>query len=122
MAFFTKGLKICAYFALFIGFLLLNYVMKTSIIEGARTLPRPIINPYYDDNEIQYKPAAPYRGEGLNEIIDRLIYYYFDREGYPFYNTIEIYEKNILSGGPVSDENKRKLTDICYYFINIVIP
>lgn len=105
----------------FLGFLISNYLMKTVIREGARTLPRPVINPEVKQPD-KYYPAPPYTGETLNQMIDRMIYRWFDKKGYPYYNTIELYETKCINKGNVTIENKKKMTDIGYYLLNIVIP
>ena len=90
--------------------------------ESMRTLPRPVINPPKKKDEYTFTPSPPYEGETLNAMIDRMIHEYFDERGFPYSNTIELYKNLCVNQGNVTEENKRKLTDIGYYVLNIVIP
>ena len=106
------------------GFIIGQHMTKVlyPIKEGARTLPRPVINPIVDENTWDFEPSPPYQGETINQMIDRYIAMYFNKEGVPYVNTIQLYSEYCVNKGNVSEENKRKLTDIGYYFLNIVIP
>jgi hypothetical protein len=97
-----------------------------SIIEGARTYPMPRRHP------ITYTTGA-YNNEStnhiisMNTIIDQIVDTYFDEHNIPYINTIDgvinyIVGPNPYQYGTVSDEMKSKLTDIGYYFLEIVIP
>ena len=104
------------------GYLIGIFICDTNIPlrEGARTLPRPVINPEYDaDWDMPKAPA--YVGETMNQMIDRNINDYFDVTGLPFAGTIQLYETNCVNKGPITVENQQNLTDIGYYIINIVI-
>ena len=90
--------------------------------ESMRTLPRPVINEAKDKDTYTFTPSPPYDGETLNTMIDRMIHQYFDKRGFPYSNTIELYKNLCVNQGNVNEENKRKLTDIGYYVLNIVIP
>ena len=92
------------------------------IREGARTLPRPVINPPYKIYEKTESEVAILPGETMNQFIDKQINIYFDKDGLPLEKTIQKYVAYCVNQGNVSEENKRKLTDIGYYFLNIVIP
>lgn len=121
----------------FLGYLIFNYFKKERVQEGMRTLPRPIINAELQ-NPLNYKPAPPYLGEPLNQMIDRMIGQYFDSRGIAYYDTIDIYQTNCAGRGLVDvtppqgegyqdklqlyELQKSKLTDIGYYILNIVIP
>ena len=110
------------------GFFLGTYLAKSHTIrEGARTLPRPVINPYISEEQYNIKPLPAYQGETINQMIDRYISMYFDKRGFPYTDTIELYSNYITGGsspitGTITSENKSKLNDICYYLLNIVIP
>jgi hypothetical protein len=110
------------------GFFLGTYLAKSHTIrEGARTLPRPVINPYISEEEYNIKPLPAYQGETINQMIDRYISMYFDKRGFPYTDTIELYSNYITGGtspitGTITSENKGKLNDIGYYLLNIVIP
>jgi uncharacterized membrane protein YgcG len=106
----------------FLGHLIINYCLKSSIREGARTLPRPVIHPELNEPLYKFKPSPPYYGETLDQMIDRYINMYFDKRGLPYMNTIQLYVDNCVNKGNVTEENKSKLNDIGYYFLNIVIP
>lgn len=90
--------------------------------EGARTLPRPVINPPYKTAEKESIEKSFLPGETMNQFITKQINIYFDKDGSPLEKTIQKYVTYCVNQGNVSDENKRKLTDIGYYFLNIVIP
>lgn len=110
------------------GFFLGTYLAKSHTIrEGARTLPRPVINPYISEQQYDIKPLPAYQGETINQMIDRYISMYFDKRGIPYTDTIELYSNYITGGitpitGTITSQNKGKLTDICYYLLNSVIP
>ena len=106
----------------FLGHLIINYCLKPSIREGARTLPRPVIHPELNEPLYKFKPSPPYYGETLNQLIDRYIGMYFDKRGLSYMNTIQLYVDNCVNKGNVTEDNKSKLNDIGYYFLNIVIP
>jgi hypothetical protein len=101
----------------------LHFFSLNTIREGARTLPRPVINEYINNNKsYEDAPLPPYYGESLNKMIDRHILEYFDKLGFPYTDTIELYVNYVTSGGVLTIENKRKLNDIGYYLINHAIP
>jgi hypothetical protein len=107
----------------FLGFVIGTYLSNFKPIrEGARTLPRPVINPAIKENEFDIKPLPPYHGETINQMIDRYIATYFDKRGFPYTNTISIYSTKVSVGGAITPDNKSKLTDIGYYLLNVVIP
>ena len=102
------------------AFFLLEHVRTYR--ESMRTLPRPVINAPKSHDQYSFRPSPPYDGETLNAMIDRMIHEYFDKRGFPYSNTIELYKNLCINQGNVTEENKRKLTDIGYYVLNIVIP
>lgn len=113
----------------FFGYMIGCYISAPHIVrEGARTLPRPVIDPITKEQILDIQPLPPYFGETLNQLIDKYISNYFDKRGYPYTNTIDKYStlciENVTDGelGVITEENRRKLNDIGYYFINIVIP
>lgn len=103
-----------------LGFFLMEHVRKNR--EGMRTLPRPVINAPKSKDKYTFTPSPPYDGESLNAMIDRMIHDYFDKRGFPYAKTIETYKHLCVNQGNVDEENKRKLTDIGYYVLNVVIP
>ena len=106
----------------FLGHLIINYWFSEPLREGARTLPRPHIGPMNDKLSYKFKPSPPYFGESLNQLIDRYINQYFDKRGFAYANTIQLYAENCVNKGNVTEKNKKKLNDIGYYLLNIVIP
>jgi len=80
--------------------------------EGARTLPRPVINPPYKTAEKESIEKSFLPGETMNQFITKQINIYFDKDGSPLEKTIQKYVTYCVNQGNVSDENKRKLTDI----------
>jgi hypothetical protein len=106
----------------FLGHLIINNWFTPSIREGARTLPRPVLHPELQGPSYKFKPSPPYFGQTLNQIIDQFIDRYFDKRGIPYTETIKMYVNNCVNQGNVTPKNKRRLTDIGYYFLNIVIP
>jgi len=60
--------------------------------------------------------------DGLNEAVDKLIGQYFDKNQIPYTNTIAIYYKYFVNVGNLDDVLKKKLRDICYYIVEVVIP
>jgi len=105
------------------GYIFGHYLSKKMIPlrEGARTLPRPVINPRVSEYEIEKTTNIPIPGETINKMIDRFIFKYFDKNGFPLESTIALYSKYCCNKGNVTQENKRKLTDIGYYILDIVI-
>lgn len=117
--------KLVIYLALImiLGYLIGVFVcsMNLPLREGARTLPRPIINPEYDADWDM--PKSPdYLGETMNQMIDKEIAKYFDVTGLPYAGTIDLYKSHCVNKGKITEENRQKLTDVGYYLINIVIP
>jgi hypothetical protein len=113
----------------FFGYIIGCYFANTNVVrEGARTYPRHVINPITKEDILDIKPLPPYYGETLNQFIDKIIAQYFDKRGYPYTNTIEKYSDLCIENtageklGVTTEINKRKLTDIGYYILNIVIP
>lgn len=113
----------------FFGYIIGCYFANTNVIrEGARTYPRHVINPITKEDILDIKPLPPYYGETLNQFIDKIVAQYFDKGGYPYTNTIEKYSDLCIENaggeklGVTTERNKRKLTDIGYYILNIVIP
>jgi hypothetical protein len=96
------------------------------IIEGARTYPMPRRHPLtftYGTFNNQSTSSII----SMNTIIDQIIDTYFDGKGIPYLNTIDAAINYIVGPSPyqygaVSDDIKSKLTDIGYYFLEVVIP
>jgi len=88
-----------------------------------RVVPRPMVVP-----QVQYTPPPTsvvpvYRNVGgLNEDVDGLIGQYFDKNLVPYRDTIELYYEYFVNKGNIKPELKKKLKDICYYIIEVVIP
>jgi len=106
----------------FLGHLIIDNWFKPLIREGARTLPRPVLHPELYEPSYKFKPSPPYFGQTLNQMIDQFIDRYFDKRGLPYTETIQMYVNNCVNQGNVTPENKSRLNDIGYYFLNIVIP
>ena len=117
---------IIVYIILFIlfGYIFGNYLSKkiVPLREGARTLPRPVINPRVSEYEKDKNTKLVIPGETMNQAIDRFIFKYFNKDGFPLESTIILYTKYCCNKGNVTQENKRKLTDIGYYMLDIIIP
>jgi hypothetical protein len=100
-----------------------------SIIEGARTYPMPRRHPL----DFQYGTSnndSQGNAESLNSVIDNFISQHFDQNGVPYLNTIDAVQSYVvgpgMSGpynyGTVTNNMKSQLTDIGYYFIEMVLP
>ena len=72
------------------GFFLLEHLRTYR--ESMRTLSRPVINASKNHDQYTFRPSPPYDGETLNAMIDRMIHKYFDKRGFPYSNTIELYK------------------------------
>ena len=122
----SQIINIIVYIILFIifGYIFGHYLSKqiVPLREGARTLPRPIINPRVSEYVTKKKETIVIPGETINQMIDKFIFKYFDKDGFPLTSTIALYTKYCCNKGNVTPENKRKLTDIGYYILDIVIP
>ena len=120
-----KIINMLIYLILFIifGYIFGHYLSKKMIPlrEGARTLPRPGINPRVPEYVTEKTTNVPIPGQSINQMIDKFIYTYFDKDGFPLESTIALYSKYCCNKGNVTQENKRKLTDIGYYILDIVI-
>ena len=93
------------------------------IQEGARTLPKPTRHPIlhiYDDSEYPMRNAV--LRKNINEWIDQIIARYFDENDVPYENTINTYVSRFADQGNITEINKAKMEDICYYLLNYVIP
>lgn len=97
-----------------------------ALIEGARTYPMPRRHPltstYGTFNNLGKSNII-----SLNTIIDETVALYFDEKGVPYMNTIDTVQEYIVGEspyelGPVTPDLKSKLTDIGYYFLEVVIP
>lgn len=117
---------------LILAILLYSYfksVKLFSIIEGARTYPMPRRHPntykygtFHNDNQSNVI--------SMNTIIDKYINQYFDQKGVPYLNTIQDVQNFVVGPGTGGIYNygtvpltmKSQLTDIGYYFIEMVLP
>jgi hypothetical protein len=54
--------------------------------------------------------------------VDDLIHQYFDEKLVPYNNTIDLYYEYFVNKGNLDPVLKKKLRDICYYLIEVVIP
>jgi hypothetical protein len=92
-------------------------------VESMRIVPRPTIHV-----QQQYTPPPEsntrnnYGKGGLNELADKLIHKYFDEDLIPYSNTIDLYYEYFVNKGNLDASLKKKLCDICYYLIEVVIP
>ncbi len=122
----SQIINIIVYIILFIifGYIFGHYLSKQMVPlrEGARTLPRPVINPRVSEYETDKKEKLILPGETMNQMIDQFISKYFNKDGFPLESTIVLYTTYCCNKGNVTPENKRKLTDIGYYILDIVIP
>lgn len=103
------------------GHFLAEKVMRPTIYEGARTLPRPTRHPLPTQTWIQQR-AADITTQTMNEYVDQLIGAYFDENNVPYTNTIDLYSLYCVNQGNVDPAVKNKLNDVCYYILNFVIP
>ena len=117
---------------LILAILLYSYFKSVkwfSIIEGARTYPMPRRHP------ITYKYGTFHNENqsnviSMNTIIDTYINQYFDQKGVPYLNTIQDVQNYVVGPGTGGIYNygtvpltmKSQLTDIGYYFIEMVLP
>lgn len=115
---------------LILAILLYSYFNSVfSIIEGARTYPMPRRHP------ITYKYGTFHNENqsnviSMNTIIDTYINQYFDQKGVPYLNTIQDVQNYVVGPGTngtydygtVPLTMKSQLTDIGYYFIEMVLP
>lgn len=89
--------------------------------ENMRTMPRPTRHPIIEeDNSVEV--ARNYSSETLNDKVDKFIARFFDENNYPYDNTIDLYLLKCVNQGNVSDQNKKRLNDVAYYFLTTVIP
>ena len=97
-----------------------------SIIEGARTYPMPRRHPLtYTYGTVNNESSSNI--VSMNTIIDQNIDTFFDQKKVPYMNTIDLVVNFIVGENPyqygtISEDLKSKLTDIGYYFLEIVIP
>lgn len=95
----------------------------TKYVESMRVAPRPTVAP-----QVEYAPppdaVVPIRRNvgGLNEDVDSLIGQYFDKNLVPYRDTIALYYEYFVNKGNLNPELKKKIKDICYYIIEVVIP
>ena len=108
-----------------LGYILGHYVASKmsphSIVEGARTLPRPTRHPLPTQAYIR-QPGPDYNGQTMNDYVDQLIGTYFDQNNVPYSNTVNLYTLYCVNQGNVDPVVKNKLNDVCYYILNVVIP
>jgi len=90
--------------------------------EGARTLPRPTRHAYDKVNNTTLEFRVSAGQQSMNQWTDQLISQYFDENNVPYTNTVSFYSKFCVSQGFTTNENKMRLKDLCFYFINYVIP
>jgi hypothetical protein len=97
-----------------------------AIIEGARTYPMPRRHPLTSTYGT-FNNRGKSNVISLNTIIDQTVSKYFDEKGVPYMNTIDSVQEYIVGPspyefGPITSDLKSKLTDIGYYFLEVVIP
>jgi len=89
-------------------------------IEGLRTVPLPTRHPQPTKYIKRKFPNAS--GEGMNGIIDSIIGQLFDQNNLVYQDTINMFEMYAVNRGNVSNPTMYKLMDVCYYFLDIVLP
>ena len=109
---------LCFFLIVLICYLL--FVNCQRRIEGLRTVPLP--TRYPEPTEYNKRSFAKNENGGMNLIIDTTIGNYFDANHLPYQNTIDLFEQNCINKGNVSNDTMYKLMDVCYYFLDIVIP
>jgi hypothetical protein len=93
-----------------------------TVREGARTLPRPVRHPNADLS-MWTQPFGPdIQSQTMNQYVDAIISTYFDDNGVPWTNTVDLYTTLCVNMGNVDPSIKSQLNDVCYYILEIVIP
>jgi len=113
---------LCIILICILGIIVKETVFRPHFLEGARTMPRPTRHAYKEeDNQVsQQRPSV--KQLSMNEWIDQTISTYFDENNVPYTNVINLYTNYCVSQGLTTDENKRRLKDLCFYIIDYVIP
>lgn len=105
-----------------------QYVQKKlgKIVEGARTYPMPRRHPLTDTYK-SFSQNTKSNVISLNKEIDESLNQYFNPSGVPYINTIVDVERHVVGKSPYTEGSitpklKSKLTDIGYYFLEIILP
>ena len=107
-------------------FIIQHFQRQGTVVEGARTyaMPRrhPLTSTYGTYSNISASNII-----SLSDIIDQTVANYFDENNTPYMNTIDAVQTYIVGPspyeyGPITPDLKSKLTDIGYYFLEVVIP
>jgi hypothetical protein len=114
---------------IFVVFVAASFVLEWNIqkcenhlkCETMRTMPRPTRHPITED-DVYVDTATSYSHETLNDQVDKFVARFFDENNYPYDNTIDLYILMCVNKGNVSDQHKKRLNDVAYYFLTYVIP
>jgi hypothetical protein len=113
---------VCILFACILGIIAKEWVSSNSLLEGARTLPRPTRHAHEEEDNQLLKMRPSVKQQSMNDWTDQLITSYFDENNVPYKNAIDKYTSYCVSHGLTTNENKRRLKDLCFYLVNYVIP
>ena len=105
-----------------LGIIVKETVFRPHFLEGARTMPRPTRHAYEEEDNQTYLKRPSVGQLSMNNWIDQTISSYFDEHNVPYTNAINLYTNYCVSQGLTTDENKRRLKDLCFYIIDYVIP
>jgi hypothetical protein len=107
---------------LFIFILCILLYQKSA--EGMRVVPRPNRHPItaFDALEPGKDRIAPVNKININDEIDYKLALYFDKDNIPTDYAISKYFGSFVNRGYVSEENKMRMKDFCFYLIQYVIP
>ncbi len=101
-------------------FIILAHIKKK---EPMRTVPRIDRHPkLYVDSDEPNARIPLIKANNVNDEIDYVINLYFDKNNIPTDYAIRKYFDNFVNRGTITEENKMKMKDFCYYLIQFVIP
>jgi hypothetical protein len=118
MIYFELGILI----TLFIFILCILLYQKSA--EGMRVVPRPNRHPISSFNYVEHDiiPTVNVNKININDEIDGIVALYFDKDNNPTDYAVKKYFDNFVNRGYVTEENKMRMKDFCYYLIQYVIP
>jgi len=93
------------------------------LIEGLRTNPESRRHPL--ETKDNWKSQNIKQSDIISDVnadIDSYLKLYFDERYIPTMNLVDLYEKYFVENDNINEETKKKLKDVCYYFIYFVIP
>ena len=110
--------------AVFIIILIIVLFPFPKFKEYMRVIPRPNRHPVLTEDVIENDVIrdVPRRRIDINEEIDSLVKLYFDNDGIPTDFAIQKYYDSFVNHGFVTEENKMRMKDFCYYLIQFAIP